>query len=264
MIKRGFFKNKRAEEESSSMTWAVIGMIVASVIVVFLVMVIIDYLWLFGSSETEKISVNSFENLAGEVSNLLSNNNKFSSTDLVITIGEDYMVAGFDTDWKDNEYAIKNYFGVYNYKIFRPTSCNSKACLCLFKKNKWGKSALDRDNGVVGSCAPFEGNIVFLYPKELEIKEYILFPGYLKKAFYLNNIDIDYKHMIIYGSIRKVAGWSAVFGTRKMYIEKFVQNPENKLTYIYASHYDDITKPKIFSRSQMLSSQFGQQQAKPS
>ena len=117
--------SKKAQEGMSLN--AVIGLILAFISVAILTYIIFVFIGIFSKSQQDLDStVHNYEELILKVDEMIKNRDELVTLDrfpLYITDG--YSIIGFDR--------FQNYvFDIAHNKIYKPSKCRNKACICLY------------------------------------------------------------------------------------------------------------------------------------
>ncbi|MBI2655905.1 hypothetical protein HYX06_05795 [Candidatus Woesearchaeota archaeon] len=170
-------------------------------------------------SEEDEGSKANLNRLYNNINTLLENNEQRAYIEDNYYLGAGRILAGFDTSWDETRESIDfPYWDDYN--IYKPSSCGTSACLCLYTDDWDPRTAQNRNKGVL-ECrsGAFSGkNTIFL--SEMG--------SITPKTKGTPREDTNGNYLIFYGD---------EWGTQPIYIEKEYKKDENK-HYIYISKID--------------------------
>ncbi len=169
-------------------------------------------------------ALNNFGALTSAVKTILDSESHYIFIRTPLKLTGRYCIAAFDTDFTHGELtdALE--------EAYKPNQCFKKACLCIFKKPKWGSPSEMQKNLL--KCYPYGKDVVFYSGGKL-------IAGTDKDL----GVDIDnkriYKNFVVFG-------WNfkhyQAFGSHDLWIEKRTINNKE---YVYITLYD---KDKIKQR----------------
>ena len=214
-----FTKSKKGAFEISLSE--LIGGILAVVIILSLVYVGGKLTGILTSKKDYDSTINSFDVLAQRVKSLIQDPADFSSSTMLYTIADDYIIVGFN--YRDPSKEISTQCTKENIEKNRPKPlCQEKSCLCIYND----KSGEDFSNNEVPiKCKPFDENIVFLEPLDENDKSFGGNRNGWDPTYYPNK---GYEFLFVYGSYCK---GGTDFGIKNLYIEKFKKD-DNIFVYI--------------------------------
>ncbi len=249
------------------LTWTVLGLIVAGIMIGITAIIIANFGGIFLSTSADRqAATNNFNILTKSVQGLLDNPAKFAPATIRYNIPEDFILVGFDKNWKGDQ---KGSWATtcYSEPITKPSQCKGKACLCLYENTAgqdfghdgWFETRSPDD--VVDKCVVFEGDISFFGPADNYYNfdrcegEDIIF----KENDYDNDCSNDgakkqptvkfgkiihnYEFLVVYGDC------DGEWGIKTLYIEKY---KEQDSIYIFISQKTN----KIKAREEQMTKDF--------
>lgn len=232
--------NKKKGEGQNVVLQSIIGIVLAAIIIAAIVnsSFLKGFLGFFSSSK-EQATMDNFRT----ITEILKIKDTISTTQ-VYTIGEDYILVGFNKDDKGSVDECQ-----YE-KVPRPASaeCNGNACLCLYKvsSGRWYQifgTDDDFEGNVPMVCSRIEADYVFTldyavdkqprYTTDEPIYKNIIGPRMEISSSRYKIKDYSYASLFIYGECGDW-GSNAKFGIQKIYIERIYDAEQNKAYVLIA------------------------------
>ena len=238
--------------------WAVLGAVLALVIIAIFTYVIVLFAGLFtGPSAAEQGAVNNFDVLGKTINALLQDPSNFASKTIEFGFPDGYIIVGFDKDWKgdmeDDSFLGYDHGQIINGKaeanwcsdgegIQKPTQCFGRACLCLYEETSIGDDFMEEDRNsedVKKPCVVFNQDItISAFKDNPEPGDYSNdYPntGARKYPFPVYGPSGSaYEFLVLYG------GCDALYGIADLYVEKYVDESTGKIYVLAAQKTEAI------------------------
>jgi len=235
-----------------------IYLIVAAVIILFLVYLGFSFYSFFKEGKEHESTVNNMKVLAGNINNMIKEDEKLVTKTIPYYISKDSVLVGFNNDSKDV------YTGCSKEKIERPILCQDKACLCIYKFVRG--NMFEKDPPPL-ECEDFNQNIIFLSPfNENKIWESynpdkVHFRGE-KYEFQVLHYLMAYGQLVLYGpgcvtnrnDYGIPAGKDLYFNVKTIYLEKYTEKGKH---YVFIAKYKDEAGDAVYKRRDELESKYG-------
>jgi len=218
--------NSKKAQEGLTLT-QVIGIVMAVIAIIALTLLIVRLSKPFFGKQGYDATKNNFDELTGKVQEMLDN-----KQDLVVErffpyfIDKKYSVFGFE---KNKDFiTLKT-----GTKVFKPTFCTDKACLCLYiTAHKFSEDT--KDNNVL-FCRSFEGDVIF-YGKNRN-KKPTNYGGEISLPSELKEPGQTYGYLAIYqfGQSQYPILEPNIWNVQNLYIEK---RKEGDKIYLYITIED--------------------------
>lgn len=239
-----------------------IYLIVAVAIILFLVYLAFTFYSFFKEGKEHESTINNMKVLAGNINNMIKEDEKLVTRTVPYYISKDYVLVGFNNDNKDA------YTGCSKEKIERPILCQDEACLCIYK---FEEGEMFEKNPPPLECEVFNQNIVFLAPyNDVNLgkdfwrfwensvdTEKTNFRGE-KYDFEVPHYPMVYGQLVLYGSgcIANYASYARAVGSfnvKTIYLEKYTEGNEH---YVFIAKYKDDVSDAVYKRRNKLESKY--------